>query len=106
MPEPFAALLSAMNKPFLFTSIIAFAVLASAPPSAAQSSEIAELKDMVKAMQRTIAEQNARIATLEKQQAAAKEKPAAKPTASGRSVTVAGMDRRCRGHGSPSAARR
>jgi hypothetical protein len=70
----------------------AILVFAIAPLACAQSSEIAELKAMVKAMQKTIAEQNARIAALEKQQSAQKEKPASKPVASERSVTVAGLD--------------
>lgn len=73
-------------------SIIALALLAAAPIASAQSSELAELKAAMKAMQKTIAEQSARIATLEKQQAAAPQKPGAKTTASGRSVTVAGMN--------------
>ena len=42
--------------------------------------------------QKTIAEQNARIATLEKQQAAQPQKSAAKTAANGRSVNVAGID--------------
>lgn len=73
-------------------SIIALALLAAAPLAPAQDSDIAELKAMVRAMQKTITEQNARIATLEKKQTAPAEKPATKPTASGRSVTVAGMN--------------
>lgn len=56
----------------------------------AQSSELDELKAAVKAMQKTIAEQNARIATLERQQKTA---PKTKAASSGeRSVAVAGMD--------------
>src|SRR5262245_42156568 len=67
-------------------------LLAALPLASAQSSDVEELKSMVRAMQKTIAEKNARIAALEKQQAAPKQKPAAKPATSGRSVTVAGMD--------------
>lgn len=72
------------------------ALLASASPVLADS-ELDELKAAVKAMQKTIADQNAklteqsaRIATLEKQQATGKS--AAKPAQSGRSISVAGMD--------------
>jgi len=67
-------------------------LLACAPLAHAQNSEIEELKAMVKAMQKTIAEQNTRIATLEKKQAAPSGKPAANALPSGRSVSVAGMD--------------
>lgn len=85
-----------MQKPILLTSIAAVLVLTAVPPAFAQDSDIEELKAMVKAMQKTIAEQNARIATLEKKEAEQKEKPAAKtatkPAPSERSVTVAGMD--------------
>jgi hypothetical protein len=69
-----------------FIATVAF--LAAAPLASAESSDIAELKSMIRAMQQTIAEQNARIATLEKQQAG----PNAKPAASGRSVAVAGIN--------------
>ena len=80
-------------KHILPASVAALAVLASASPVAAQgSSEIAELKAMVKAMQQTIADQNARIATLEKKQSAPKGKTTAQPASSGRAVTVVGMD--------------
>jgi hypothetical protein len=72
--------------------MILFALFTNASLASAQDSDIAELKAMVRAMQKTIAEQSARIATLEKQQAGAKAKPAAKPAGSGRSVAVAGMD--------------
>ncbi|HET6406361.1 MAG TPA: DcaP family trimeric outer membrane transporter [Chthoniobacteraceae bacterium] len=80
-----------MKNPTLLT---AFAVLfvAVAPSTSAEDSEIAELKAMVRAMQKTIAEQNTRIATLEKGQAAQTGKPSAKTATSGRSVSVAGMD--------------
>jgi hypothetical protein len=47
---------------------------------------------MVKRDAKTIAEQNARIASLEKKQVASKEKSATKPTPSGPSVKVAGLD--------------
>lgn len=73
------------------------ALILFSPPVRAQSSELEELKAAVKAMQKTIADQNARlseqsarIATLEKRQRA--QKPVtAKAPASDRSVTVAGM---------------
>jgi hypothetical protein len=81
-----------MKTSTLIPSLIGLASLALVPLSSAQSSEIEELKAMVRAMQQTIADQNARIATLEKQQAAQTQKTTAKPAASGRSVTVAGMD--------------
>jgi hypothetical protein len=80
-----------MKKPDFLASISALAVLA-ASPALAQSSEVEELKTMVRAMQKTIAEQSARIEALEKQQTAQKQKNAGKPAASGRSVAVAGMD--------------
>src|SRR3954465_13236809 len=81
-----------MKKPILFRSLSALVVLAAVPPALAESSELSELKAMMKAMKQTIAEQNARIATLEKPQAAPKGKAAAPAAASGRSVTVASMD--------------
>lgn len=77
--------------------VVVVTLLSMAPPAFAQNTEVEELKSMVRAMQKTIAEQNARIAALEKQQATQKQKPASsaasKPAAtSDRSVTVAGMD--------------
>jgi DcaP outer membrane protein len=73
-------------------ALIALALLAVPPPTSAQNSEVEELKNMVRAMQKTIAEQNARIAALENQQAAQKQKTVSKPAAGGRSVAIAGMD--------------
>jgi hypothetical protein len=79
-------------------------ILLLSPFARAQSSDIEELKAAIKAMQKTIADQNAklseqssRIATLEKQQQPpARQKLATKGAApapaSGRSVTVAGMN--------------
>jgi hypothetical protein len=66
-------------------------LLLATPVALGQKSEMEELKAMVRAMQKTIAEQNERIATLEKGQVATKGKAPAK-TKSGRTVTVAGMD--------------
>jgi hypothetical protein len=80
-----------MKKLILLTFTLV--VLAPTRPAFAQSGgEIEELKTMLRSMQKTIAEQNARIATLEKEQATQKGKPAATPRPSGRSVTVAGTD--------------
>src|SRR5262245_20083266 len=74
-------------------SVTVVALFSMASPALAQNTEVEELKSMVRAMQKTIAEQNARIAALEKQQATQKQKPASKPAAtSDRSVTVVGMD--------------
>ena len=67
------------------------AALAIAPLAAADAGEIEELKAMVRAMQKTIADQNQRIANLEKRQAAPQEKSATK-TKSDRSLTVAGAN--------------
>ena len=74
--------------------LILITVLTAAPLAIAQSTELDELKAAMKAMQKTIAEQNARIATLEKRPAAPPPKPASKgaATASDRSVAVAGMN--------------
>ena len=58
-----------MNRLTKLSTFVALAILAVAPPASAEDSEIAELKAMVQAMQKTIAEQNARIATLEKRAA-------------------------------------
>jgi hypothetical protein len=68
--------------------------LALTSSALAQGSELEELKAAMRAMQKTIAEQNARIATLEKQRQEQKPVPAAnaKPAANGRSVAVAGMN--------------
>lgn len=74
-----------MKRLAAFTSVALFTHAAFA-----QTDEMAELKAAMKAMQKTIADQNARIATLEKQ-VAVKEKPAVAQSASTRSVTVAGM---------------
>lgn len=92
MPTVASILFAPMKKRILLTSTAILVALAVAPPSFAQSSELEELKAAMRAMQKTIAEQNARIATLEKKQAAPVQKAAAKPAVSGRSVTVAGMD--------------
>src|SRR3954452_881440 len=84
-----------MNMSARLPSFIALALLAAAPLAPAQDSDLAELKATMRAMQKTIADQNARIATLEKQQqSAAKQKPATTgaPTASSRSVTVGGLN--------------
>lgn len=54
-------------------------ILAASPASAQEANEMAELKEMVKAMQQTIADQNARIATLEKQAEAQAAAPAPTP---------------------------
>jgi len=64
------------------------------PLSASESEDIQELKAMVNAMKKTVSDQNARIATLEKQLADKGSKSAAKsaPAPSGRSVAVAGMN--------------
>ncbi|MDB6175624.1 MAG: hypothetical protein JWL59_4935 [Chthoniobacteraceae bacterium] len=59
--------------------------------SSATASELDDLKAAVRAMQKTIAEQNARIATLEKQQRTPKA-PQTETKAPYRSVTVAGMN--------------
>lgn len=82
-----------MKPATLVSSLAIFSLLAAAAPASAQNGEIEELKAMVRAMQKTIAEQNARIATLEKQHAATPvSKPVATPAPSGRSVAVAGMN--------------
>jgi hypothetical protein len=59
-----------MKSCFARPALIALPFFAAAPRVSAQDNEIAELKAMVAAMQQTIAEQNERIATLEKRQAA------------------------------------
>lgn len=72
-------------------SLAALALLATACPAVAQDPEIEELKAMVRSMQRTIDEQNTRIAALEEERAgdgykeeapAARESPPKKKTAS------------------------
>jgi hypothetical protein len=87
-------------KPTIVLPTLA-ALIFLAPLANAQSSgELDELKAAVRAMQKTIADQNAklseqsaRIATLEKQQRTQKPAPtAAKTPASSRSVAVAGMN--------------
>lgn len=60
-------------------SAAAATLLAVSPNASAQGDEMAELKEMVKAMQQTIADQNARIATLEKQAEAKAATPADGP---------------------------
>lgn len=76
-----------MKSPTLLTA------LALAPAAFAQQSEIEELKAAMRVMQKTITEQSARIATLEKQQHEPKPATPGKPkAASDRSVTVAGMN--------------
>src|SRR5918993_444008 len=67
------------------------ALLAAVPIATANADEIEELKAMVRAMQKTITQQNDRIANLEKRQASAKEKTTTK-TKSDRSITVAGSN--------------
>lgn len=61
----------------LLPSVAALAIAANSPLSAAQDNEIEELKAMMREMQRTINEQNARIATLENRKAEKTPKPAA-----------------------------
>lgn len=74
-----------MNR--LVHPLLALAV--SAPFAAAEANEIEELKAMVRAMQKTISEQNDRIAHLEKGQPAPKK---GTKKQDGRAVSVAGMD--------------
>jgi len=64
-----------MKQPGFSTLLAALAVVSTAPSALGEDAQIAELKAMVKAMQQTIAEQNDRIATLEKQQASTEPKP-------------------------------
>jgi hypothetical protein len=68
-------------KTRLPSSLAALAVFAHVPPASAESGDVEELKAMVKEMQKTIAEQNARIATLENQKPDKAEKPAARKSA-------------------------
>ena len=65
-------------KAHLPSSFAALALIAHIPLASAQSSEMEELKSMVRDMQKTIAEQNERIATLENQKPAQAPKPAAR----------------------------
>ncbi len=58
-------------------AFIALALLANTPSVVAENSDVDELKAMVREMQKTIAEQNARIATLENQKADQVAKPPA-----------------------------
>ncbi|HET6408223.1 MAG TPA: DcaP family trimeric outer membrane transporter, partial [Chthoniobacteraceae bacterium] len=81
-----------MEHSLLLTSVVGIAILSTPSSASAQNSDIEELKAMVKEMRKTIAEQNARIATLEKKQAEPKGKAATKPVPGGPSVKVAGMD--------------
>jgi len=67
-----------MKSPNSLLSVAALGILA-ASPAHAQDNEMTELKEMVKAMQQTIADQNARIATLEKQAEAKAAAPAEGP---------------------------
>jgi hypothetical protein len=83
-----------MKKSHLLPACAVFLGLALPPPTFAESDDVRELKAMVQAMQKTVADQNARIVSLEKQLAAQKEKPSSKassPAPSGRSVAVAGL---------------
>jgi hypothetical protein len=72
-------------KPLFILHASALTLLANVQLARAESSEIEELKAMVKTMQKTIAEQSARIAALEKQQRFPKPPPALKPVAAQRS---------------------
>jgi hypothetical protein len=69
-------------------------ILSTVSLRAAESDDLKDLKAVVQAMRKTMAEQNARIATLEKQLAEkGNAKPAAQaPAPSGRSVAVAGLN--------------
>lgn len=71
-----------MKYRIMFAVSIIVMVIIGAPSSYAQTGELEELKAMIQAMQKTINEQNARIATLEKKQSSA---VAVKPAASGHS---------------------
>lgn len=61
-------------KTRLSSSLAALALLAGVSAARAEDGDVEELKAMVKEMQKTIAEQNARIATLENQKAEQPEK--------------------------------
>lgn len=78
-----------MRSPNRITSIVALAALSAAPISSAEDSDIAELKAMVSSMKQTIDAQNARIATLEKQQAPQAEAETKKPAKKAAKRTVA-----------------
>ena len=71
-----------MRPPACLPPVLALTVLAATPLAAAEDSDIAELKAMVGAMQKTITDQNARIAQLERQQKAASAPKAAKRSSS------------------------
>jgi len=83
-----------MKPIVLRSSVAALLILCTVPLSAAESDDLHELKTMMQAMKKTMAEQNARIASLEKQLAEkGNAKPAAQaPPPSGRSVAVAGLN--------------
>lgn len=69
-----------MKSPNRIPSLVALAAIAATSVASAEDGDIAELKAMVSAMQKTIDAQNARIATLENQQAP-QAQPAARKTA-------------------------
>jgi hypothetical protein len=70
----------------------ALAILAAGAGLRAEGDELSELRAAVRAMQKTIAEQNARIAELEKRQRAARPEPerAPKTAQGGRALSIAG----------------
>src|SRR5688572_3391066 len=76
--------------PRLRTPALAF--LAAFPLATATADELGELKAMVRAMQKTIADQNERIASLEKRQTTAPKDKSTAKTKSDRSLTVAGTN--------------
>jgi hypothetical protein len=87
-----------MRPTLISCTIAALTVLAVTPSASAQSnSELEEMKATIKAMQKTIADQNARIGTLERQlqqhppQATPASTAKTKGPASGRTVTVLGQ---------------
>lgn len=59
-----------MKPPAGFVSLAAYAAIAASPPALAEDGEVAELKALVQEMKKTIDQQNARIAALEKKQEA------------------------------------
>jgi hypothetical protein len=85
-----------MIRPVRLSSLVALATISAAPIASAEDSDIAELKAMVSSMKQTIDAQNARIATLEKQQAPqapmSGKKAAKKTAASEKSVAAAPVE--------------
>ncbi|GAA5129207.1 porin [Luteolibacter yonseiensis] len=83
-------------KTRLPSSLAALALFAQAPCASAENGDVEELKAMVREMQKTIAEQNARIATLENQKAAPSKKTTArkspKPAEKEPDMAAAGID--------------